>query len=104
MTYLLLFPALLPIITALIMMCKFKVSPGRSMLSALILTAVFAAFIWKMNLQEITAAGTLGGRNQTPQDSRRTTIKISSATDGPKLFDYGAITPSDFSSSLPSLV
>ncbi|MBO7328918.1 MAG: L-lactate permease [Lentisphaeria bacterium] len=60
MTYLLLFPALLPIITALIMMCKFKVSPGKSMLSALILTVVFAAFIWKMNLLEITAAGTLG--------------------------------------------
>ncbi len=56
----LLIPALLPIATALIMMCKFKISPGKSMLTALVLTVAFAFFIWKMKIMAIAAAGILG--------------------------------------------
>ena len=55
-----LIPALLPIITALILMCKFKVSPGKAMLTALAMTMLFAFTIWKVSLGAIMSAIILG--------------------------------------------
>lgn len=55
-----LIPALLPIITALILMCKFKVSPGKAMLTALAMTMLFAFTIWKVSLGTIMSAIILG--------------------------------------------
>ncbi len=48
--------ALLPIIAALVMMCKFKIAPGKAMPAAWLLTAIFAGSIWKMDLAVILAA------------------------------------------------
>ncbi|MBQ4329625.1 MAG: L-lactate permease [Lentisphaeria bacterium] len=56
----LLIPALLPIATALVMMCKFKIAPGKSMLAALALTVLFALCIWKMPFAAVSAAAMLG--------------------------------------------
>lgn len=56
----LLIPALLPIATALVMMCKFKIAPGKSMLTALLMTAVFALCIWQMPFAAVAAAAILG--------------------------------------------
>lgn len=57
---LLLIPALLPIITALILMCKFKVSPGKSMLTALLLAVFAAAAVWKLDMLRIVYAAIWG--------------------------------------------
>ncbi len=49
-------PALLPIIIALILMCKFKVAPGKAMLTAWLLAAGIALGIWQMIPAQIFAA------------------------------------------------
>ncbi|MBO5667767.1 MAG: L-lactate permease [Lentisphaeria bacterium] len=54
------FSALLPIIAALILMCRFKVSPGKAMPLAWLLAAVFAVFIWKISWQTALAASIQG--------------------------------------------
>ena len=54
------FPALLPIIAALIMMCKFKISPGKAMPAAWVLTVVSALLLWRMNIPQIAAASLQG--------------------------------------------
>ena len=48
--------ALLPIAAALVMMCKFKIAPGKAMPAAWLLTAIFAGSVWKMAIPEIMAA------------------------------------------------
>jgi len=53
-------PALLPIFTALVLMCKFKVSPGKAMLTAWLMTALSAFFIWKSTPAGIAAASLQG--------------------------------------------
>lgn len=59
MTYLII-PALLPIVTALVLMCKFKVVPGKAMLISWGIAAFFAFTIWKQQFTGITAASILG--------------------------------------------
>lgn len=54
------FPALLPIIAALIMMCKFKLSPGKAMPAAWGLTVMSALLIWRMNIAQIAASSLQG--------------------------------------------
>lgn len=48
-------PALLPIIIALILMCKFKIAPAKAMLTALAAAAIAGWTIWEMNTAEIFA-------------------------------------------------
>lgn len=54
------FAALLPVVCALILMCKFKVSPGKAMPLAWLLTAIFALCFWKTSWQTAAAASILG--------------------------------------------
>ena len=49
-------PALLPIIIALLLMCKFKVAPGKAMLTAWLLAAVSGIAIWQMLPTQVIAA------------------------------------------------
>ena len=52
--------ALLPILTALVLMMGFKVKPGKSMLTAWIVTAISGFFFWKMDPLVIFAASLTG--------------------------------------------
>ncbi|MBE6357225.1 MAG: L-lactate permease [Lentisphaerae bacterium] len=54
------FAALLPILTALLLMCKFKISPGKAMAAAWFLAVILAYQIWDMNIPT-AAAATLQG-------------------------------------------
>lgn len=52
--------ALLPIVLALVLMTRFRVSPGKALPVSLLLTAVFGFFLWKMPPVQIGAATLLG--------------------------------------------
>ena len=52
--------ALLPIITALVLMTGFKISPAKALPAALLFTAINAILIWKMPPDVIGAAGLSG--------------------------------------------
>ena len=52
--------ALFPIAAALLLMGKFKVSPGKALTGAWLATAAIAALVWKMPLVNIAAASLLG--------------------------------------------
>lgn len=52
--------ALLPIFTALLLMCRFKMSPGKAMPAAWLLAVILANRIWYMGLPVATAATVLG--------------------------------------------
>lgn len=52
--------ALLPIFTALLLMCRFKMSPGKAMPAAWLLAVILANRIWYMELPVATAATVLG--------------------------------------------
>jgi L-lactate permease len=52
--------AVLPILTALILMMGFKIKPGISLLISWLVTAISGFFFWKMNLTVIAAASLFG--------------------------------------------
>ena len=52
--------AVLPIAAALVLMTRFRVSPGKALPVALLLTAVSGALLWKMPLLQIAAFSLLG--------------------------------------------
>ena len=52
--------ALFPIAAALLLMGKFKVSPGKALTGAWLATAAIAALVWKMPLVNIAASSLLG--------------------------------------------
>ncbi len=53
--------ALLPIAAALVMMTRFKISPGIALPISWLATALFGGFVWKMDVERIAAASLLGG-------------------------------------------
>ena len=54
------FPALLPILAALVMMCGFKVSPGKAMPAAWLLSAGIALSLWQVPGTAVAAASLQG--------------------------------------------
>ncbi len=54
------FAALLPILLAVVLMIKFRFPPGKALPLSLLLTAVIAFFLWKMNPALIGAAALFG--------------------------------------------
>ena len=54
------FLALLPILLALVLMTRFRISPGKALPLSLAMTGGFGYFIWKMSLLQVLGAVLLG--------------------------------------------
>ncbi|MBR7130567.1 MAG: L-lactate permease, partial [Lentisphaeria bacterium] len=50
----------MPILLALVLMCKFKVKPAAAMLAALLTAVILAKWLWQMDITMLLAAAIRG--------------------------------------------